>query len=99
MNNKFLINTNDIEIKNNKIYFENTGFSSRINFASCWHEYSPEDFVRNKQKNFVGYNIPYINYIREENGFHFTIDMFNNDFVLKNECKNYNYAIISDCDY
>lgn len=88
MNNKIAVNMNDIKITDNQIIFEKTGYLTKINFAACWtREPQAKDYIHKTEKNFQGIILPPISYIIDENGVHFTIDMFNNDFIIKKNDK------------
>lgn len=83
MNQRLYINFADIVIEKNKIYFKNTGFSSRINFASCWTDgFSEKDWIKIEKKSIEYFNLPYITYNKTNIGYHFSIDMFGNDFIF-----------------
>ena len=82
MDRQLYLNLNDIVVEKNKIYFRNTGYFSRINFASCWNnEFGPEDYIKTTKTRIEYYGLPYINYNRTPLGYQFSIDMFNNDFI------------------
>lgn len=86
LGNKLMINTDDIEIKDNKIVFNNTGTMSRVNFAACWNsDNSPSNYVSLVEQDLKTFNLPYIPFIEEKLGYHLTIDMFNNDFIIKDD--------------
>ena len=80
------INLDDLEVTENQIRFKTTGTFPRINFAACWNsDNRPEDYITTKQA--TGFSLPPIHYRSTLAGHHLTIDMFNNDFILKNKCK------------
>lgn len=83
MDDIFYINTDSIHILDNKICFENIGSLKNINFAACWNTNGRADsYVQKKNLNKWDVQFPPIYYKIDNNGYHFTIDMFNNDFVI-----------------
>ena len=85
MDNRILINSADIEILDDKIIFNKTNSLKSINFAAC-QTYS-EDFIISKPKDIKTFNLPPIYYKKDELGYQFMIDMFNNDYIFSNNKK------------
>lgn len=84
-NEKLLINTDDMKILPNKIIFNSTGTMNKINFAACWG-YDDDGPDKCFEKNKVpAFNLPSIYYNKCKNGYHCTIDMFNNNFIMSSQ--------------
>jgi hypothetical protein len=88
MGNNIEINIDDIIITDNKILFDNTGFHNRVNFASDWGpKINLKDYIVDfVDANVNGFHLPYISYVKHDKCYHFSIDMFHNDFIYKS-CK------------
>ena len=82
--NEIIINLQDIDIQPDKITFKNTGVFNRINFAASYSEYESdvELDLNVTEEQICGYNFPPIYYQINPKYYHFTIDMFNSNFVF-----------------
>lgn len=83
--NKIKINMDDIHVYDDMIEFEGTGTMNRINFAACWNDLSPKDYISETKKKVDVFSLPPIYYFEMEKGINYTIDMFQNDFIIKEE--------------
>lgn len=85
LNNKIHINIDDMQIVDDKIMFKTNGYFDKINFAACWNaDNSPSDYIDVEDERLSGFFVPYIRFIKKESyGFHFSIDMFNNGFIIE----------------
>lgn len=79
--NNILVNTWDMEISEDKIFFKATGHQNSFHFASC-HEYCLKLGGASKKDFF---HLPPILYIQSDDGYHLILDIFKNDFVVKSE--------------
>lgn len=89
-NKKIIVNSDNIKIIGNKILFDETGHVPGIHFAACGPVMDYDDIknsVREIIKDFKLFKIPPITYMRDNLGYHLTIDMFNNDFIFPKEDK------------
>lgn len=83
---KLAINTEDIRIDKHQIVFPHGGTQKRINFAACWNDSSPSEFVTvSKKKRVKNFYLPPIQYSETAMGIHYTIDMFHNDLMFLQE--------------
>lgn len=85
-----------ILITEDKIFINSTSKngSIRVNFASCWNDEGPEDFIQPSNNHSIPSPkmiLPPISFIpvrgtkEGENGFHLVLDFFNNDWVMAKE--------------
>jgi len=77
------IDTSDLKIDSSKIYFDTKGLQNRINFAGGMGRiYNPyEDIFEDRKIKCIGYTLPPINYSIDTDGYHLSLDMFNNGFI------------------
>ena len=75
-----LVNTNDMFVDAEKIFFQKTGFFKKFNFAAASSSSSSIEEATD-DINIKYNNLPAIRYVRSNGCYKLSIDAFNNDFI------------------